>query len=69
MDDLCYGCRLDNRYYDDLNGLYPFCSIKAQKKIDKCPCILCLVKSMCNQGCPERFELVRLHVSWRTSEY
>ncbi len=55
----CYGCKsnVPDNYYDTLKKLEPslVCEIppkfKADNHIYGCPCISCLVKSMCTTGC------------------
>jgi hypothetical protein len=46
----CIGCRLN----DANKTIIPYCHLREVLKVTKCPCILCLVKSMCNKLCSKR---------------
>lgn len=50
MSDYCKGC-LTLKYYARV-GPETYCSYVRYNKEGKCPCTLCIVKCMCDQGCP-----------------
>lgn len=50
----CIGCRT----FEDLKEIEKLCILSnAPKKMSKCPCRTCLLKSICKRGCNDFFEL------------
>jgi hypothetical protein len=51
MSDYCKGC-LTLRYRGRISRTEIDCTYVVYNGEGKCPCTLCVVKCMCDQGCP-----------------
>jgi hypothetical protein len=47
--DKCFGCLTSYQYY---------CDVKKQGYKDYCPCVNCLIKTVCTESCDEMKELI-----------
>jgi hypothetical protein len=52
MDEGCIGCKING----NLQGIS--CPFKREKREDICPCVECIVKTMCGQSCDESFKIL-----------
>lgn len=65
INELCKGCyssKLVDMGSPDLTKI--MCAIRPVHKGVTCPCVTCLVKSMCQQGCEEYKAFGDLYHGW-----